>query len=197
MPAADSASQDFMGRLAAAISAEDWGKAERLLRRAAVKKGAPAQVFFNLGQVLVRSGQAEQAGHWYQRAAQADPSYVNAWCELGAWRAERSAHADALTAFQRALSLAPSDRDALRGAARSATKLCDWAVAAACWRALASDPEDAEAALGALRAALEMGDPAAAEMRARLAQSPALRPGLIKTITRTARGSAPLRATRL
>ena len=189
--AVDPASQ----RLAAALAREDWGGAERILRQWAKKKSAPAAVFYNLAQVLVRAGKAEQAGAWYRKALTLDPRHADAWCELGAWRAERGEAVEAAEAYARALALRPNDADALRGAARTAMRLGDWDRAKSHWRALAgdaADPTDDEAAIGLLRVALETGSPEAEALRRGLSARPDLRPQLVKALTRTARGALPL-----
>lgn len=183
----------FARRLGAALSAEDWPSAEAMLRQAADAPGAPAAVFFNLGQVLVRAGRSDEAAHWYERAVAAEPGYVNAWCELGAWSAERGDPARALTAYETAIQHAPRDADAVRGAARAALALGDWARAGRYWAAIAASGADGEAALGLLRVALETGDPAAKAMRAAIARNPKLRPALMKTLSRVGRGALPLR----
>ena len=183
-------------RLTAALSREDWPAAEQILRRWAQKRSAPAAVSYNLAQVLVRSGKAEQAGAWYRKALALDPNHADAWCELGAWRVQRGEMAEASAAYAKALALRPDDSDALRGAARAAMRLGVWAEAKRLWLALAGSieaPTDDEAALGLLRAALEAGDPDAAALRRSLGARPELRPALVKALGRTARGSLPLR----
>ncbi|MCI4664620.1 MAG: hypothetical protein MRY74_07850 [Neomegalonema sp.] len=184
---------EFARRLSEALGKGDWPRAETLLRKGAAIKGAPATIFYNLAQVLVRANKSAEAGEWYLRAVATDPDYANAWCELGAWRAERHEPLGAYEAYNKALELAPADLDALLGAAQAATRLGDWAAAQTHWRALAARRPSPETALGLLRVALETGDPAAAEMRAAIARTPALRPALIKLLTRTGRGSTPLR----
>lgn len=181
-------------KLAAAISRSDWPTAERLLRQWAQKKSAPATVFYNLAQVLVRSGKADQAGAWYRKAVAADPGYADAWCEYGAWRLERGEAAEARAAYAKALALRSEDLDARRGAARTAMRLGEWRAAAADWTmVLQSAPDDEEAQVGALRAALETNDPSAGQARRELAARPQARPALLKALTRSAKGSVPLR----
>lgn len=189
-----SATDAFQARLAAALGAEDWATAERLLRPRAAKKGASAALCYNLAQVLVRAGKADQAGAWYRKALAADPTHADAWCELAHWRAERGEAEAAAEAYAKTLALSPSDRDALRGAARTAQRLGEWEAAARFWGALRAEREEAEAALGVLRAALEQGRPEAEALRDALRRVPTLRPALLKTITHAGRGRLRLRA---
>lgn len=185
-------------KLSSALMQEDWSTAERLLRQWAKKKSAPATVFFNLAQVLVRSGKSAQAGAWYRKALAVNPDHGDAWCEYGAWRLERGEAAQAANCFAKALALRGWDPDALRGAARSAMRLGDWRTASARWTTvLETAAEDEEASVGLLRAALETGDPIAADLREALAARPSARPALLKALTRTAKGSIPLRPARL
>lgn len=191
-------SQQVAAKLATAINQEDWPTAERLLRQWTKKKSAPAMVFFNLAQVLVRSGKPDQAGAWYRKTLAVDSGHGDAWCEYGAWRLARGEAAEAAACFAKALALRGRDRDALRGAARAAMRLGDWRIASARWAAvLEAVAEDEEARVGLLRAALETGDPSADEIRRELAARPDARPALLKALTRTAKGSIPLRPSNL
>ncbi|MEL6317669.1 MAG: tetratricopeptide repeat protein [Pseudomonadota bacterium] len=185
------ADRAFWTKLAPALAAEDWSTAERLLRARAKKPRPPAAVLFNLGQVLLRSEKADQSGAWYRKALAVDPNHVAAWCELGAWSAERDDLDAAMEAFDRALRLAPDDADALRGLGRAALRRGDWATAETAFRRLPE--EDAEARMALYRIAAEQDAADLAERRRALATDPALRPALLKTLTRTARGRLPLR----
>ncbi len=177
-----------------ALAAANWPAAETMLRRAARHRDAPASVFYNLGQVLARLGRAGQSGPWYRKAVAADPRHADAWCEYAAWLAGRGETGPALAAWQRAVALRPDHRATLRGRARLALRAGLWTEARATWQALAGDGDaTGEAALALLRIALETGDPEATARRCRLVARPELRPALLKTITRTARGAVPLR----
>ncbi len=182
-----------------AIAAADWPAAEAMLRRAAGRRDAPASVLYNLGQVLTRLGRAGQSGLWYRKALAADPRHADAWCEYAAWLAVRGETGPALAAWERAIALRPDHRATLLGYARLALRAGLWTEARAAWLTVAGESDatgdgDAtgEAALALLRIALETGDPEAPALRRRLAARPELRPALLKTITRTARGAAPL-----
>ncbi|MCI4661200.1 MAG: tetratricopeptide repeat protein [Neomegalonema sp.] len=181
-----------LDKLRKALSTQDWASAERLLRRAAEQRTAPASVFYNLAQVLVRADKGEEAGPWYRKAVGRDPGHAHAWHEYGAWLTERGELAEAMSAFSRAARLAPQDTDAQRNLGRVALRLGEWEVARGAFLALG--PQDDEAALALLRLALETGAPDAQTraMRRELAQKPALRAHLLKTLTRSARGRVPL-----
>ena len=177
-----------------AIAAAHWPAAEAMLRRAARHRDAPASVFYNLGQVLARSGRAGQSGPWYRKALAADPRHADAWCEYAAWLAVRGETDPALAAWKHAVELRPDHRETLLGCARLALLAGLWTEARRAWQSLAGDDDaTGETALALLRIALETGEPEASERRRRLAAQPNLRPALLKTITRTARGSVPMR----
>ena len=177
-----------------AFTAANWPAAEAMLRRAARRRDAPASVFYNLGQVLARSGRAGLSGPWYRKALTLDPRHADAWCEYGAWLAVRGETDPALAAWKKAVVLRPEHRETLLGCARLTLRACLWTEARSMWQELAGDSDaTGEAALALLRIALETGDPKAAARRCRLAARPELRPALLKTITRTARGAVPLR----
>ena len=177
-----------------AFAAANWPAAEAMLRRAARHRDAPASVFYNLGQVLARSGRAGQSGPWYHKALAADPGHADAWCEYAVWLAVQGQTVPALAAWKHAVALRPDHRATLLGRARLALRAGLWTEARAAWQALAGDGDaTGEADLALLRIALETGDPEATERRSRLAARPELRPALLKTITRTARGAVPLR----
>lgn len=172
-----------------AIGAGAWAKAESALRQLVKLRGAPAEASYNLAQVLLRNGKAEQAGHWLRRALAAKPDYAAAWFELGRWLVERGELDEARDAFAQATAHTPDDGDAWRNLARVAERLGDYATARDAWRHLG----DSEARIGLLRALLEMRDPAADTLRTELWAEPALRPALIKAITRVSAGTLPLR----
>ena len=176
------------------LAAANWPAAEAILRRAARHRDAPASVFYNLGQVLAHSGRAGLSGPWYRKALAADPGHADAWCEYGAWLAVRGETGPALAARKHAVALRPEHRETLLGCARLTLRASLWTEARSMWQELAGDSDaTGEAALALLRIALETGDPKAAARRRGLAARPELRPGLLKTITRTARGTVPLR----
>lgn len=170
------------------IAAQDWPAAERMLRRMAAQKGAPASVFYNLAKVLDQMGQGAKMLPWLRRAVATDPQYQHAWFELG--RAlMRDDPAQAAAAFARAAALDPADQDCWRNLARLRLRLGDWAGCAA---ALAHLPADGETAILSYRLACETGN-ATAQQRSALLADKALRPAALKALTRVAKGSLPLR----
>lgn len=179
------------------LATRQWDAAERLLRQAAARPGAPAAVHYNLGKVLEVKGASAPRVPCYRRAVAADPRHAAAWFELGrALLAEAEAQgiapplAEAEGAFARAAALTPADRDAWRMLLRLRLRLGDWAGVEAACRHL---PRDGETATAAYRAAAEQGHPDAAALRAALLADPALRPEALKALTRVARGAVPLR----
>ncbi|MGJ8589896.1 MAG: tetratricopeptide repeat protein [Yoonia sp.] len=173
--------------LPALLAAKDWPAAERLLRRLAKGKAPQPAVFYNLAKVLEAGGKPDQMKHWLERAVAANPSYGVAWFELGRITLDHGALADALTAFLRASALMPDDADTRRNLGRVALRLGDWDRAAECFAAK-SDPE---ARLARYRIAAETRSDTSGLRDALLAER-GLRPEVIKTLTRTAKGSVPL-----
>ena len=176
-----------LNSLPALLAAKDWSGAERLLRRLAKGKAPQPAVFYNLAKVLEAGGKPDQMKHWLERAIAANPSYGVAWFELGRVALEHNVLDDALTAFFKASALMPDDVDTRRNLGRVALRLGDWDKAAECFAAQ-SDPE---ARLARYRIAAETGV-STTELRDDLLAERSWRPEVIKTLTRTAKGSVPL-----
>jgi tetratricopeptide (TPR) repeat protein len=176
--------------LARALARQDWGEAERLLRRAARRTGAPAAVFYNLAKVLEAQGKGDQRLAWLRRATAADPAHADAWFETGRALVATADLAAAERAFARAAALDPTAVDAWRMLARVRLRLGHWAAAREAFAR--AGPADAEARLAAYRIACELGEPALA-LRDALLADPALRPAMLRTLGQTARGRLPLR----
>ncbi|SMX44977.1 Tetratricopeptide repeat protein [Actibacterium lipolyticum] len=178
-----------LSQLPRLLQQQDWPAAERLLRRAAKDKAATAAVFYNLGKVLEAAGKPAQTAAWYRKAVAKDPNHANAWFELG--RAQLANHdfAGAEGAFAKAAALSPDDGDALLNLARIRLRLGKWDTARAAWAQL---PESAERTAAMYRIAAELGAPTA-ELRRALLADPAARATALKALTRTAKGSLPLR----
>ncbi len=191
-------------RAAQAIAAQDWPKAEAELRRLVKVKDAPAQAAYNLALVLIEGGKAAQAGAWFAKAVKREPTYAAAWFEYGRWHLSQGDLVDARQAFDTVTRLEPEAEDGWRNLGRICERLGEYDASLAAWGSVArlvdgdgDGDGDGEAALGALRALLELRRPEAAELRSRLASEPALRPGLLKVLTRTSAGSLPLDPRRL
>ncbi len=176
-----------IGALPALLAAKDWPAAERLLRRIAKGKAPPPAVFYNLAKVLELAGKPDQMKQWLQRAVAANPGYGLAWYELGRVALDHGALEDALTAFLRTSALMPDDADAQRNLGRVALRLGDWDKAATCFAA----HDDPEARLARYRIAAETGSDTR-ELRDALLAEREWRPEVIRTLTRTAKGSVPL-----
>ena len=175
-----------MGDLPALLAAEDWDGAERLLRRAAKARTAPAEVHYNLAKVLMENGKAAQAGQWFRRAVAARPDYAAAWFEMGRWALVADDLPLAFRAFQKASKLAPADRDARISLGRIALRCGQWDVARRAWDGV----EGTEALQARYRIAAETGDETGTLLE-RLLSADLPRPQSLTTITRTAKGRIP------
>ncbi len=178
--------------LQALLAAQDWPGAERLLRRAAKSKSANASTYYNLGKVLEVAGKPEQSGAWYKKAVSADPGHANAWFELGRWAIDGRDWPLAAKAFAKAAALAPDDPDAWRNLGRVTLRLGHWDQAQVAWARF----DDDEARLAQYRIAAERGKDTSV-LRAALLRDPALRPEVLKTLVRTAKGRVPLQFPKL
>lgn len=170
------------------ISQENWSAATAVLKREAGKSGAPAHIFYNLAKVLQAGGKWKQSGKWLRRAILKDSNYQIAWFELGRWALEYRELQLAYEAFRKSSELNPDDTDAKRNAARLALRLGKWAQAREYWQAFT----DIEAEQARYRIAAELGENIH-DLRAKLLANQNARPEAIKTMTRTAKGSIPLR----
>ncbi|MEE8271383.1 MAG: tetratricopeptide repeat protein [Alphaproteobacteria bacterium] len=186
-------------RAGEAIAAADWQRAESLLRRLVRTPDAPAQAAYNLALVLIERAKVAQAGAWFAKAVKRDPDYAAAWFEYGRWYLARGDPAKARDAFAATARLEPGAEDARRNLARIAERMGDFEASLAAWRVVErlAGADDGEAALGTLRALLELRRPEAAALKARLWESPATRPSLLKVLTRTSAGSLSLDPERL
>jgi len=183
-----------LDRLPALIAAQDWPAAERLLRRAAKDRDAPAAVFYNLAKVLEHAGKPAQCRTWLKRAVAVDPRHGDAWFELGRAAIAAGDLTEALTAFRHAARLAPEDADAWRNLGQVALRLGDWQTARTAWGRLGCSPEaDPEAVAGLYRAEAELGLTNLARAAALIADRPG--PQSLKALTGTAKGHLPFRLT--
>lgn len=177
-----------LNSLPALLAAKDWPAAERLLRRLAKGKVPPPAVFYNLAKVLEAAGKPDQMKHWLEKAVAANPRYGVAWFELGRIALDQGALKDALAVFVRASALMPEDADTRRNLGRVALRLGDWGKATECFAAQ-SDPE---ARLACYRIAAETGA-STTDLRDAFLEERSWRPEVIKTLTRTSKGSVPLK----
>jgi tetratricopeptide (TPR) repeat protein len=169
------------------IAAQDWAAAERLLRKAARARNPPPEVYYNLAKVLEAAGKPGQMAQWLKRALTANPAYAFAWFELGRLALNEARLEAAFHPFTKAHELAPGDDDSRRNLGRIALRLGKWDVASSCFGGV----DDPEALLARYRIAAETGT-ATQAMRAALFAQPGLRKAVLKTLTRTAKGSIPL-----
>lgn len=170
------------------LASQDWARAEKLLRAAAAKKTAGADVFYNLAKVLEAAGKTAQMRTWLKRAVARRPDYAAAWFELGRSALQDDDLQGAFGAFERAMTLSPMDQDAKRNCGRVALRLGYWEAASRCF----DGASDAEAELAHYRIAAETGQ-STDQMRRALLDQPEHRAQVLKTLTRVARGSLPLR----
>lgn len=178
---------DAMKPLPAMLAAQDWTSAERLLRRLSKSKSAPPEVFYNLAKVLEASDKNSQIVTWLKRAVAANPQYASAWFELGRHQLEGGALEGAFHAFEKAHLCNPSDSGSKRNLGRVALRLGYWDLAAHCF----SGQQDSEAQLARYRIAAETGMETV-DLRDALLAETNMRPSVLKTLTRTAKGSFPL-----
>ncbi len=186
-------------RAGEAIAAADWQRAESLLRRLVRTPDAPAQAAYNLALVLIERAKVAQAGAWFAKAVKRDPDYAAAWFEYGRWYLASGDLTKAREAFAATTRLEPGAEDARRNLARIAERMGDFEASLTAWRVVErlAGADDGEVALGTLRALLELRRPEAAALKARLWESPAVRPSLLKVLTRTSAGSLSLDPERL
>ena len=91
------------------------GEAEQTyLAAAALEPRNPAPLN-NLGNLLAETGRATEALTYYQRAIEADPTYVQAHYNLAGLFVELKRFDEAIAAYQQALALAPQDLDTRLG----------------------------------------------------------------------------------
>ena len=171
------------------FAATDWGTAERLLRKAAKNKRAPAEVHFNLGKVLEAQGRKAQAITFFKRAAALKPGYAPAWAEMGRMMMDTGDLDGALPVLEKAAKLDPSDRFAPRNIGRVAMQLGLWEKA----EAIYAGQDDDEAVMMLYRCAAEQRRNSAREMLDEVLAQPERRPLALRMMVRTARGSIPRR----
>ena len=193
------AADGLLARAGEAIAAADWKRAETILRRLLRSRDAPAPAAYNLALVLAELGKGDQSGAWFAKAVKRDPVYASAWFEYGRWLLDRGRLADARQAFETVVRLQPEAADAWRNLGRLRERLGAFEDSLEAWQAVTrlAGGSDPEAELGTLRALLELRRPEAVDLRSRLAADPALRPGLLKVLTRTSAGTLPLDPARL
>ncbi|QHQ35157.1 tetratricopeptide repeat protein [Algicella marina] len=173
------------------LARHDWPAAERMLKRAAERKDAPAAVFYNLGKVMMEQGKWAPARKRLRQAVEVEPGHANAWFELGRATLEAGDLTEAADAFGRALMLVPEDGDARRNFGRVALRLGRVADA---WEALLPlQGTDPEVDMLLYRAAAEGRQPEAESLRAELWDDPARRQHAIVASVRASKGRLPLR----
>lgn len=171
-----------------AISSGDWFKAERLLRREAAKRSAPAEIHYNLGKVLLEQGNAKSAIPSLRKAVSRKAGYQSAWFELGRAAVLVRDYALAEKSFARAAALDPTDADARLNLARVAVRRGSWRAALTA----SSDLGGPEVAALRYRALAELRSPAASSELSAMLEDAAMKPFAIRAMTRTSKGSIPL-----
>lgn len=174
--------------LQVALAKGDWAQAEALLLTEATQGEPPAAVCYNLGKVLEAKGDYLASGPWFEKAIAADKQYAIAWFELGRWALAHHAYEKAMLAFAEASSLDPDDSDAQRNHARAALRCGEWETAEASWHSF----DDLESQIARYRILVESGRDGVGELSALLARRDA-RAAIFDAMTRTAKGSIPLR----
>lgn len=171
-----------------ALANADWVQAEALLLAASAQRDPPAAIYYNLGKVLEAKGDYLASGPWFEKAVRADKQYTMAWFELGRWALVHQAYEQAMLAFAEASLLDPADSDARRNHARAALRCGEWETAEASWHPF----DDLEAQIARYRIRVESGKDGIGELSALLARRDA-RTAIFDAMTRTAKGSIPLR----
>ena len=101
------------------------------------------------GPLHFERNQLDEAEPFIRRALEANPSYAEAWSELGGMYQARSNLAEALTCYEKAVSLKPDAPYALLNAAQAAEKTGAVDKAEDYYhRAIAADPQNAEGPTG-------------------------------------------------
>lgn len=172
---------------------KDWTTAERLLRKAAKSKKAPAEIHFNLGKVLEAQDRKAQAITFFKRAAALKPGYAAAWAEMGRMMMDTGDLQGALPILEKAANLAPNDPYIPRNIGRLSMRLGLWERAEAAYAGM----EDEEALMMRYRCAAELRRNSASEMLQDAFEDPAKRPLAMRMMVRTARGSIPRRVSPL
>ena len=181
-------SKPFAVQLQQALQSANWPVAKALLTKAAQDTAATAPVFYNLGKVLEANCEYQQSGAWFEKAVNAMPEYAIAWFELGRWAINHKHYPKALNAFLECTELTPDDTDAWRNLARTALRCGDWATAERAWQRF----DDTEAKIARYRVQVELGNDGKALLSQLLSQADC-RLEVLRAMTRTARGSIPLR----
>lgn len=178
----------FSERLQHALQTENWPIAKSLLQQAAAEPTAQAAMYYNLGKVMEMNDEYISSGECFEKALDLKPDYALAWFELGRWALIHRHYDRALTAFEQSVSLTPEDADAWRNLARTALRCGNWTTAASAWQRF----DDAEAEIARYRIQVETGHDGRQQLNLLLAE-PHCRAAVLKAMTRTARGSIPLR----
>lgn len=168
---------------------KDWTTAERLLRKAAKNKKAPAEVHFNLGKVLEATGRKSQAITFFKRAAAMKPGYAAAWSEMARMMNDTGDPVGALPYFEKALKLNPNDPFTLRNIGRIGLRLGFWDKVETAYGGL----DDEEAVMARYRSAAEQRKNNARDILDETLANPERRPLALRMMIRTARGSIPRR----
>lgn len=167
----------------------DWATAERLLAPYVSGPGAHPSLLYNYGKVLIELARTEDAVAALSKTVAAAPGYANAWFELGRAALACEAFETAYEGFERALELAPDDRDARRNLARVALRLGRFDAAGKAWREFEGE---AEADIALYRIAAETGAADAPRRRKELLQRKAIRAQVLQALVRVSKGAVPL-----
>lgn len=175
--------------LNSALARRDWHGAEALLAPLTRPADAHPSLLYNRGKVLMELGRHADAVCCLRRAVTSAPKHAAAWFELGRAAVETGDLATALTGFDHARALDPSDPDTRRNLGRVALRLGQYDTARAAWAGL---PDDAEAQLALYRIACETRGHAAPQMRRALLDTHPDRAAVIRTLVRVSKGAIPL-----
>ena len=90
----------------------DLKAADETLSAAALMAGATREVFYNLGEVKFAKGESEEAGRWYQKAADTDPTWGKPLSKLALVALNKGDKDGAIKLLEQVIAVDPASSDA-------------------------------------------------------------------------------------
>jgi tetratricopeptide (TPR) repeat protein len=94
------------------LEKSDFANAEKTLMEVAQSVSANREVFYNLGEVKFVKGEIEEASAWYQKAADADPSWGKPLYKLALVQLNKGDKSATLKALERVIAADPTSQEA-------------------------------------------------------------------------------------
>jgi Tfp pilus assembly protein PilF len=137
-------------KFAAALLWEGQNEAALPYLHEALRRGSGnARIPMLIGQIYLQAGNLDDAEQYIRKALDWNPSYADAWSELGGVYEARNQNAQALACFEKALALDPGLTYVQLNAAHAAEQSGDSAKAEKYYRqALTAEPQNPDAANG-------------------------------------------------